>query len=84
MNRSQALASTAVFSLATFAVWYWSYATTRPVLAQDKVSNNATAFEKTIRPLLRDYCVTCHSTEKQKGELDLEPFSNVASIKKQT
>lgn len=41
----------------------------------------ADSFEQGIQPLLNEYCVTCHSTEKQKGELDLEQFSTVASIK---
>ena len=25
-----------------------------------------------IQPLIQEYCLDCHSTEKQKGELDLE------------
>jgi len=29
-------------------------------------------FEQTIQPLLNKYCLSCHSTEKQKGDLDLE------------
>jgi hypothetical protein len=41
-------------------------------------------FVKTIRPLLRDYCSSSYSTEQQKGELDLERFTSVASIKMQT
>ena len=40
-------------------------------------------FEKTIRPLVRDYCVTCHSTEKQEGKLDLERFSSLEQVRKQ-
>ncbi|HWN95047.1 MAG TPA: DUF1587 domain-containing protein, partial [Methylomirabilota bacterium] len=39
-------------------------------------------FEKSIRPVLKDYCLTCHSTEKQKGELDLERFSSLSEVKK--
>lgn len=40
------------------------------------------SFEKVIMPLLDSHCNTCHSTEKEKGELDLERFSSVAEIKK--
>ena len=29
-------------------------------------------FEQTIQPVLNRYCLNCHSTEKQKGDLDLE------------
>ncbi|WP_218933160.1 DUF1592 domain-containing protein [Roseimaritima multifibrata] len=32
-------------------------------------------FEQTIQPILRQYCVECHSTERKEGELDLEPFA---------
>jgi hypothetical protein len=40
-------------------------------------------FDEVIRPILADYCVTCHSTEKEKGDLDLERFASVADIKKE-
>ena len=40
------------------------------------------AYQKTIRPLLAKYCLTCHSTEKQKGELDLERFQTVTDIRR--
>ena len=41
------------------------------------------AFHESVRPILKDHCNTCHSTEKQKGDLDLERFASVAEIKKQ-
>lgn len=40
------------------------------------------SFDQSIRPLLRNYCVTCHSTEKQEGELDLERFSSLEQVKR--
>lgn len=40
-------------------------------------------FEQSIRPLLRDYCVTCHSTAKQEGELDLQRFTSIEQVKRQ-
>ncbi|MDB4671064.1 DUF1592 domain-containing protein [Pirellulaceae bacterium] len=40
-------------------------------------------FKELIQPLLKEFCITCHSAEKQKGELDLERFSTVAQIKQQ-
>jgi hypothetical protein len=43
----------------------------------------ADSFDQSIRPLLRDYCVTCHSTDKQEGELDLERFSSLEQVKQQ-
>src|SRR5688572_5528999 len=42
----------------------------------------AANYEKEIRPLLKEYCLGCHSTEKQKGELDLERFSSLTEVKK--
>lgn len=35
-------------------------------------------FEKDIRPMVQKYCVECHSTEKHKGDLDLERFQTDA------
>ncbi len=43
----------------------------------------AETFEQKIRPLLRDYCVTCHSTEKQEGELDLQRFTSIEQVRRQ-
>lgn len=42
---------------------------------------SADSFETSVVPVLRDYCVKCHSTEKLEGELDLERFSNLAAVK---
>ncbi len=38
-------------------------------------------FSERALPHLKQYCVGCHSTEKQKGELDLEQFSTLRSIR---
>src|SRR5437660_10133538 len=45
-------------------------------------SQNEVVFGKTIRPLLSEYCLKCHSTEKHKGDLDLERFQSLAEVKK--
>jgi hypothetical protein len=31
-------------------------------------------FESDLRPLIVDLCVSCHGAEKQRGDVDLEPF----------
>lgn len=54
-----------------------SITTTSISFAQD-------SFQQNIRPLLRDYCLTCHSTEKQEGELDLERFATLAQVQQDT
>lgn len=84
INRKRMKASAVVLGIAALAVWCWPHATSQPLLAQDKSPDKEAAFEKTVRPILRDHCNTCHSTEKQKAGLDLERFTSVASIKKQT
>jgi len=42
----------------------------------------AADFEKDIRPLLKQYCLNCHSTEKHKGDLDLEHFTSLSEVMK--
>lgn len=41
----------------------------------------APTFEQ-VQPLLKEYCLNCHSTEKQKGDLDLEVFKSLETIKR--
>jgi len=33
-----------------------------------------------VRPLLAKYCLPCHSTQKKKGDLDLERYATLAAI----
>lgn len=37
-------------------------------------------FDESIHPLIVNYCLKCHSTEKQKGDLDLERFSSLSEV----
>ena len=39
-------------------------------------------FATSVQPLLKEFCITCHSTEKQKGDLDLERFQSLEQIKR--
>ena len=39
-------------------------------------------FEREVKPLLAEYCLKCHSTEKHKGDLDLEPFTTLEAVRK--
>ncbi|MEO8353832.1 MAG: DUF1587 domain-containing protein, partial [Chthoniobacteraceae bacterium] len=47
-----------------------------------RAEKSATEFDQTIRPLLREFCLKCHSTEKQKGDLDLERFTTFEEVKR--
>ena len=40
------------------------------------------AFTKSVQPILKEYCITCHSTEKQKGDLDLERFKTFEQVRR--
>jgi Protein of unknown function (DUF1592)/Protein of unknown function (DUF1588)/Protein of unknown function (DUF1587)/Protein of unknown function (DUF1585)/Protein of unknown function (DUF1595)/Planctomycete cytochrome C len=39
-------------------------------------------YPRRIRPLLKEYCLGCHSTEKHKGDLDLEQFTSLNEVVK--
>ncbi|RYD37357.1 MAG: DUF1592 domain-containing protein [Verrucomicrobiaceae bacterium] len=41
-------------------------------------------FQREVLPVLTQYCSNCHSTEKQKGDLDLERFQTPAQVKQHT
>src|SRR5688572_6899305 len=45
------------------------------------VTGSPAFFQKSIWPLVSEYCVGCHSSKEQKGELDLERFSSVEEVK---
>ncbi|MCU0704809.1 MAG: DUF1592 domain-containing protein [Fimbriiglobus sp.] len=75
----------AVFALGLFAVAAWvGPPVAAPASAQEKSPDGEAVFQKSILPLLRDYCITCHSTKAQKGDLDLERFATVAAVKRDT
>ncbi|MGV3532690.1 MAG: DUF1587 domain-containing protein, partial [Chthoniobacteraceae bacterium] len=48
----------------------------------EPTSADAAHFESKIRPLLKTYCNDCHSAEKQKGDLDLEPFQTLNEVRR--
>jgi hypothetical protein len=37
-------------------------------------------FGREVQPLVQQYCLRCHSTEKQKGDIDLEQFTSTADF----
>jgi hypothetical protein len=50
--------------------------------AAEEVASTPQSFDQTIRPLISEYCLKCHSTEKHKGDLDLERFSTLDEVKR--
>src|SRR5580765_3381974 len=45
-------------------------------------TTGAADYGREIRPLVKQYCLGCHSTEKHKGDLDLERFTSLAEVLK--
>ena len=62
------------------ALAFWALAC--PAAPQTSTPATPEHFEQSIRPLLKEYCLGCHSTEKHKGELDLERFTSLTEVKK--
>jgi hypothetical protein len=48
--------------------------------AAQSIRVNERSFEQSVRPLVKQYCVTCHSTAKHKGDIDLEEFSSLSAV----
>lgn len=44
----------------------------------------ASEYEAMARPLVNQFCLDCHSTAAQEGELDLERFATLADVRKGT
>ena len=42
----------------------------------------AVAFEREVRPLLKQYCLTCHSAAAHAGDLNLERFVSLTDVLK--
>lgn len=51
-------------------------------LAAPAFADPKQAFKQTIQPVLKQYCLDCHSTKKQKGDLDLERFTSLDLVKR--
>jgi hypothetical protein len=52
------------------------------VPAASAADQPAPAFESAVRPLLKDYCLTCHSSAKHKGDVDLEQHVDAMGIRR--
>ncbi len=52
------------------------------VCAGDDFERLQTEFEARVHGLLKSHCMTCHSTQKREGELDLQRFASVADMRR--
>ena len=55
----------------------------RPALGADSFDVLAKQFAEQTRPTMQKHCLGCHSTKKQEGDLDLERFATLDSIRKE-
>ena len=39
-------------------------------------------YDKDVHPILKQFCLNCHSAEKEEGELDLERFAKLADVRR--
>ena len=63
-----------------FGLLAWTAATADRAAAPADLAGDYTAH---VRPLIARYCLKCHSTRKQKGDLDLEQFTSLGPVRKQ-
>ena len=64
----------------------WS-SLTGPLAAEtgsDVFRDLAEEYRDQIRPVTQEFCLGCHSTEKQVGELDLEQFATLSQVRRGT
>ena len=50
--------------------------------AADEFPAIARDYESTVRPLLKHYCLNCHSTDEEQGDLDLEKFARLEDVRR--
>ena len=50
----------------------------------DAFTGLAQEYDARTRPVLQQFCLSCHSTEKQEGDLDLERFANLRDVRRGT
>jgi hypothetical protein len=67
-----------LFSIVVLAAPSLPRAADDPTLFDDVARD----YEGSVRPLLKQFCLKCHSTEQQDGELDLERFGQLADIRR--
>ncbi len=52
------------------------------VLATEPLAAIDATFSSAVRPVLRTYCLACHSAADRQGELDLERFQNLDDVRR--
>src|SRR5262245_55764350 len=55
---------------------------TRPTVAQAPKADELVVYTATVLPLVKQYCLGCHSAKTKKGGLDLERFATLDELRK--
>lgn len=86
LSLSSRLALTVVLVFTTLILMTLTFGWFGLLEAQEPVPSKARDFEQqyqnAVKPLLKKYCLICHSTELKKGSLDLERFAGLDHIRK--
>ena len=54
----------------------------RATAAVDSFGTLATEFGREVQPLMKRFCLDCHSTEEEQGDLDLERFARFDDVRR--
>src|SRR4051794_26242818 len=55
----------------------------QPTTAQEaRPDGHGQKYDAVVRPLVKKYCLGCHSTKAKKGSLDLEQFTSIVQVRK--
>ena len=66
------------------AAFVWTSETTAAEPLQVDFAGLADEYQEEIRPLMHQFCLGCHSSEKREGELDLEQFTTLTQVRRGT
>ncbi|MDB5300983.1 MAG: cytochrome [Phycisphaerales bacterium] len=70
------------FSLATVVICICQCLAAGSAVAASDQGDLDGRFRATVQPFLQTYCVSCHGSEKPKGDLDLSPFTSLGAVTK--
>ena len=69
--------------LAAVALAHEDHTDSRSQAVRQSIRNpGSTSYASAVQPLIRKYCVTCHSTSTHKAGLDLQQFTGPANMRK--
>ena len=53
-----------------------------PIPVASQVADLNAEYHLKVKPLMKRFCLDCHSTERQKGDLDLERFDDLPAVRR--